>query len=104
MLEAKCINDNDVNPIAYKSSVTPNSLVFEISDAILNNFSSISVSGGINSRVSTGLGSAFTSVFPFGVFGITSICMNTVGTIYFVNLSFKYSFKSLMSISFSVVK
>ena len=35
----KCINDNEVNPIAYKSSVTPNSVVFEIDDAILNNFS-----------------------------------------------------------------
>ena len=104
MLEVYFINVNEVNPIAYKSSVIPNLLVCEISDAILNNFFSSSVSGGINSRLSIGLGSAFMSVFPFGDFGISSICINTVGTIYFVNLSFKYSFNSLISISFSAVK
>ena len=98
------IKVNEVNPIAYKSSVIPNSVVFEMDDAISNNAFSVLVSGAINSKSSFGLGRSLMLTFPFGVFGISSSCINTDGSIYLVNLSFKNSFKSLVLISYSAVK
>jgi len=97
------INVNDVNPAAYKSSVTPNSLLSDTFAARLNNFFSVSVSGAINSKSRIGFGRFLCNIFPLGVFGISSNCINTVGTIYGVNLSCKYFFNSLTSMfSFAV--
>ena len=98
------INVNDVNPTAYKSSVTPNSSVSAIDAAISYSIFSVSVSGATNSKLSTGFGSFLRNIFPFGVFGISSNCINTVGTIYWVNLSCRYFFNFLISISSSAVK
>ena len=44
-MEFNFIKVNEVKPIAYKSSVTPNSSTSTIDETISYNFSSVSVSG-----------------------------------------------------------
>ena len=44
-MEFNFINDNEVKPIVYKSSVTPNSSTSAMDETISNNFYSVSVSG-----------------------------------------------------------
>ena len=101
MIAFNFINVNEVNPTAY---VVPNSSVSVSFEAMLINISSVSVSGSVNDNFNSGSGNCLMSVFPFGVCGISSNCINTVGTMYLVNLSFKCSFKSSVSISSSAVK
>ena len=67
--------------MAYKSSVVPNSFVSLMVEAISCNLISVSVSGSVNANLNCGSGSCFKSVLPFGVCGISSSCINTVGTI-----------------------
>ena len=43
-------------------------------------YDTVSVSGATNSKLSTGFGSFLRNIFPFGVLGSSSNCMNTVGT------------------------
>ena len=65
--ELNFININEVNPIAYKSSVVPNLSVLISSTAISKSFSSVSFSGFTYSKSNSDSGRAFKSVFPFGV-------------------------------------
>ena len=66
------INDNEVNPSEYKSSVTPKPSALIYSDTISSNFSSVSLTGKTFSNTNLGSGKFLTSVLPFAVCGISS--------------------------------
>ena len=104
IIEFNFINVKEENPSSYKSSVVPNLSVLAMDATSSTSFFSVSLSASTYSKFNFGFGSLLISVLPFGDIGISSSCMNTVGTIYSVNLFAKYLFKRFMSISSSAVK
>ena len=66
------ISDNEVNPRAYKSSVTPKPSALIYPDTISRSFPSVSLTGATFSNTNFGSGRFLTSVLPFAVCGISS--------------------------------